>query len=64
MKKIVFEIDTTTGEILVDAHGFQGRQCDEALKAVIADVEEQKTVYKTPARAEVQQKQEIDITLI
>jgi len=66
MKKVVIEIDITTGEISLDAQGFQNRQCDEVLKQVVAEVEEAETSYKTPVVNENKNKniQTIDISLI
>jgi hypothetical protein len=66
MKKVVIEIDITTGEMFLDAQGFQGRQCDEVLKQVVAEVEEADVTYKVPVKVNAEQKQtqEIDISLI
>jgi hypothetical protein len=66
MKRVVIEIDITTGEMSLDAQGFQGRQCDEVLKQVVSELEEAETKYKTPVVNENKNKnmQTIDISLI
>jgi hypothetical protein len=52
--------------MFLDAQGFQGRQCNEVLKQVVAEVEEADVTYKVPVKVNAEQKQtqEIDISLI